>query len=209
MLLSAAQTQLEKFSGLTLARDGGLWIAGARGLAKVSGPVRNLRPDSEWHDFVLPESLQIHNLQEPHEDDEGTVTALAESATDHQKALAHFDGQHWTAEAVPIERARYAWRGPDKTDWAATIDSSANGNPAGGKLIESEEGSVRQYYDVAVEPGGAFWLASSDGLFRYAPLTWRCPSPARSLVAAVHGLTGDESGRLWFVVGQQPPPPAE
>ena len=201
VLLSAAQTQLEKFSGLTLARDGGLWIAGARGLAKVSGPVRSLRPDSEWHDFALPESLQIHNLQEPHEDDEGTVTALAEAAMDHQKVLAHFDGQHWSAETVPIERARYAWRGSDQTDWAATIDSVCEWEPGGRELIESEEGSSHQYFDVAVESGGAFWLASSDGLFRYAPLTWRCPSPARSLVAAVRGLTGDESGRLWFVSG--------
>ena len=40
VLLTAAQTRLEKFSGMTLARDGGLWIAGARGLVKVSGPVR-------------------------------------------------------------------------------------------------------------------------------------------------------------------------
>ena len=90
---------------------------------------------------------------------------------------------------------------PIKTNWAATIDSVCEWEPGGRELIESEEGSVRQYFDVAVESGGAFWLASSDGLFRYAPLTWRCPSPARSLVAAVHGLTGDESGRLWFVSG--------
>ena len=47
VLLAVAQTPLEKFSGLTLARDGGLWIAGALGLARASGPVRNLKPDSE------------------------------------------------------------------------------------------------------------------------------------------------------------------
>jgi signal transduction histidine kinase len=200
-LLVAAQTRLEKFSGLTLARDGGLWIAGARGLAKVSGRVRNLKRDSEWHDFVPPESLQIINLQEPHEDEEGIVTVVAESVTDRQKVLAHFDGQRWTAEPVPIGRVRYAWRGPDQTDWAAAIDSLCEWEPGGREAIESEEGTERQYYDVAVEPGGAFWLASSDGLFRYAPLTWRCPSPARSITSPIHGLVGDEAGRLWFVSG--------
>jgi len=197
-LLAAAQTRLERFSGLTLARDGGLWIAGARGLAKAAGPVRNLRRDSEWHDFLPPESLQITNLLEPHEDDEGVVTAVAESVTDRQKALAHFDGQRWTAEAVPLERVRYAWRGPDRTDWASTIDLLCEWEPGGREEIESEEGTARQYYDAAVEPGGAFWLASSDGLFHYAPFTWRSPSPVRSITSPVHGLTGDEAGRLWF-----------
>ena len=201
VLLTAAQTQLEKFSGLARARDGGLWIAGERGLSKVSGPVRNLRPESEWHDSVLPEALQLHNLQAPQENEARVITALAEAATNSQKALAHFDGQHWTAEAVPIEKARYAWRGPDQTDWAVTIDSLCEWEPGGRQVVESEEGSARQYFDVAVEPGGAFWLASADGLFRYAPLTWRCPGPTRGATTPIHGLTGDDAGRLWFVSG--------
>jgi len=200
-LLVAAETRLETFSGLALARDGGLWIAGAHGLAKVAGPVRNFRRDSEWHDFVLPESLQITNLVEPHEDEEGVVTAIAELESGRQKALAHFDGQHWTAEAVPLEKVRYAWRGPDRTDWASTIDSLCEWEPGGREAIECEEGTARQYYDVAVEPGGAFWLASSDGLFRYAPFTWRTPSAARGMTSPAHGLTGDEGGRLWFASG--------
>jgi signal transduction histidine kinase len=201
VLLAATQTRLEKFLGLTVARDGGLWIAGARGLVKVAGPVRNLRRDSEWHDFVPPESLRLSNLQEPHEDEEGAVTAVAESLAERQKALAHFDGQYWTAEAVPVEKVRYAWRGPDKTDWASTIDLLCEWEPGGREAIESEESTARQCYDVAVEPGGAFWLATSDGLFRFAPLTWRSPSPARSITAPVHGLTGDDAGRLWFIAG--------
>jgi signal transduction histidine kinase len=201
VLLTATHTRLERFSALALARDGGLWIAGARGLAKVVGPVRNLRRDSECHDFVPPASLQITNLLEPHEDDEGIVTAVAESVTDRQKILAHFDGQNWTAEVVPLERPRYAWRGPDKTDWASTIDSLCAWEPGGREAIESEERTAGQYYDVAVEPGGGFWLASSDGLYHYAPFTWRIPSSARTMTSPIHGLTGDDAGRLWFTSG--------
>ena len=37
------------------------------------------------------------------------------------------------------------------------------------------EGFARQYSDLAVEPGGAFWLATSDGLYRYALPQWRKP----------------------------------
>jgi signal transduction histidine kinase len=70
-------------------------------------------------------------------------------------------------------------------------------------VIQSEEGSGRQYYDLAVEPGGAFWLATSDGLYRYAPLTWRKPRTVRSLSSLVHGLAEDDAGRLWFVSGNR------
>src|SRR5437667_114480 len=81
VLRRLGQTHLGKFCGMTPAHDGGLWIAGARGLAKVTGPARNLTPESEWREYSLPEALQIQNLQEPQEDQEGGVTAVAESAT--------------------------------------------------------------------------------------------------------------------------------
>ena len=209
VLLTAAQTRLEKFSGMTLARDGGLWIAGARGLAKVSGPLRKLKPDSEWHDYLPPEPLQIHNLQELHEDEEGNVTTLAESGTNQQKMLAHFDGEHWTAEVVPVEKIRFAWRGPDKTDWAATIDSLFEWEPGGREVVESEESSGRQFYDLAVEPGGAFWLATSDGLVALRPAHLAEPRPRQENQFA---CPLPHRGRGWPAVvclGQHPPFPAE
>jgi signal transduction histidine kinase len=201
VLLPAAGTGLEEFSNMALARDGGLWISGARGLAKVPGPVRNLNPGTQWQQHIPPEPLQIQNLQYPHEDEAGVVTALAESPAKHQRLLVRFDGQHWTAETVPVERARRAWRSVDNTCWAMTINSLFEWEAGAREATEAEEGSARQYYDMEVESGGAFWLATSAGLFRYAPLTWRSPPPARRLNTPVHCLTGDESGRLWFVTG--------
>ena len=201
VLLTAARTRMERFSSMALGRDGALWVAGERGLLKFSGPVRNLKPDSEWHDFVPPEPLPIHNFQEPHEEEVGGVTALAEAAGDHQKLLVHFDGQHWTSEAVPVDKARHAWCTVDQTCWGATIDALCAWQEGGREAVENEESSARQYYDLAVEPGGAFWLATSDGLVRYAPLTWRRPASVHQINSLVHGLAGDEAGRLWFVSG--------
>ncbi len=101
------QTQLEKFSGMTLARDGGLWIAGARGLVKISGPVRNLKRDPEWHDYLPPEPLQLHNLQQPHQDEADVVTVVAESKTNQQKIPG------------PVRRRALDGRGsPGRTDAA-------------------------------------------------------------------------------------------
>jgi len=203
VLLAAAQTRLDRFSSMALARDGGLWIAGARGLLKFSAPVRNLKPGSEWHDYLPPAPPPFGNLQEPHEQEGGVVTALAEAAGNHQKLLVLFDGQHWTSEPIPVAKANHAWCTVDQTCWGTTIDSLFSWQEGERDVVENEESSVHQYYDVGIEPGGAFWLATSDGLFRYAPLAWRRPAPACHINSLVHGLTGDEAGRLWFISGAE------
>src|SRR5206468_1819849 len=78
ILRSAADTRLQTFSGLTPARDGSLWISGARGLAHAPGPLRNLRPETPWREFLVPEGLDLASLQEPHEDLDGGITLVAE-----------------------------------------------------------------------------------------------------------------------------------
>jgi signal transduction histidine kinase len=201
VLLEAAQTQLGKFLNMTVARDGGLWLSAARGLAKLPGPVRSLKSGTEWRQYVVPEAQQVQNLQEPTEDDEGVVTSLATTPATNTKVLIRFDGQHWAVGAVPIDKARRAWCSVDGICWAATIDSLHEWEAGAPEASEVEEASGRQYFDVAVESGGAFWVATSDGLFRYAPLTWRSAPAVRKVNAPVHALAGDEADRLWFIAG--------
>jgi signal transduction histidine kinase len=200
-LRAAAQTQLKKFSQMSPARDGGLWISGAGGLAKLPAQIRSLKPESLWREFIPPAALQITDLQEPHEDEDGGVTAVAESAQTHEKLIAHFDGQQWTTRTVGTEKLRQAWRGPDKTFWAASGAFLFQGEADRPEMTEDEEISAGRFFDVATEPGGAFWLATSEGLFRCAPLTWRSPEPVQDIHSFVHCLAGDQEGRLWFVSG--------
>ena len=172
-----------------------------RGLGKVSGPVRNLKSDAGWREYLPPASLQIQNLIEPQEDEEGGITVTATSAVGRQKMLLRFDGQHWTAQPMGVEKVRYAWRGPGKTSWAATSDSLLQLDELQSKMTENDEISAGQYFDVATEPGGNFWLATSDGLFRYALPTWRIPASVEKVNSFVHCLTEDSEGRLWFISG--------
>jgi signal transduction histidine kinase/ligand-binding sensor domain-containing protein len=199
----ASQTALLGFSGMTPARDGGLWISGTRGLAKIPTPLRSLKPETEWREYVRPDSLPIQGFLAPHEDEAGGVTLVAESTTNRQKLVAYFDGQHWSAEAPRPERLRQAWRSSDHTCWAMTIDSLIQWEEGRPDLAETEEIFARQYFDVALAAGGSFWLATSDGLFRYSPLMWRTPAPVRSMASSVHCLTGDSEGRVWMVAGSR------
>jgi len=201
VLRAANQTALRKFSGMILARDGGLWISGSGGLAKVAGPLRSVKPDSEWKEYRLPDSLQLKELGEPHEDETGSVTAIGESSTDGKFSLVLFDGQHWSAQPAGNEKIQLAWRGSGKISWAATTDKLIQWLPDRPDPFENEEVSARKYTDVAVEPNGAFWLATSDGLFRYAPQSWRRPASVAKFNSVVHCTAADREGRLWFISG--------
>jgi signal transduction histidine kinase/ligand-binding sensor domain-containing protein len=201
VLRLAEQTHLEHFSSMGIARDGGLWISGTRGLAKVPAPLRNLKSTTEWQEFLLPSALAIQNLQEPHEDDAGGVTMMGEFTTNQQRAIVCFDGHQWSAWPAGNEKLRQAWRGPEQSFWGMGTLALLESEGPEPDLSESDEISARQYYDVATEPGGAFWLATSEGLARFAPLTWRTPALLRQLRSPVHGLVADSVGRVWFVSG--------
>src|SRR5215470_14975233 len=68
-------------------------------------------------------------------------------------------------------------------------------------MVENQEISARQILDVTVEPGGQFWLATSEGMFRYAPLPWRKDQALAKLDLPVHSLATDAQGQLWFLAG--------
>ena len=201
VLRRATQLQLGAFSGLCPAHDGGLWLAGDRGLAKVPPPLGNVKPDSSWVQYLAPAALQIDHLQDPHEDSSGMVTAIAEDSGNRQRAIVTFNGERWTRQDVGAEKIRHAWSGPDQTHWAASIDSLFQWREGEPGLSENEEVSARQYYDLAIQPDGIFWLATSEGLFRYAPPAWRSPRSLLSLHSLVRCLDRDGSDAIWFVSG--------
>ncbi|MDB6022077.1 MAG: Histidine kinase [Pedosphaera sp.] len=197
LLRAANQTGLQKFFGLATARDGGLWITGAKGLTKVPGPVRNLKPDTIWEEHLPPEAKQLRNLREPIEDEEGGVTCLAEAPDGSRQFIAHFDGQQWTAQSTFSEKITQGWRSPDKICWATTPASLLEIKAGAAQFVTNETIPARRFLDVAVETNGIFWLATSDGLFRYAPLCWRIPANAPGLDSSVSCLTEDREDRIW------------
>lgn len=182
VLLRSDQTRLGKFTGMTVARDGGLWITGERGLGKA--PRLALRPGLEksWNDYLPPESLQIQNLREPREADEGGVTVMAESSANGRAVIALFDGLDWIAQPAGTANVRRAWRSGDNILWVATTNALYQEAPGQAGLAEYQEISAPEFNEVAMEPGGTFWLATSDGLFHYAPPLWRGPTRFRKSI---------------------------
>jgi len=203
VICSSAEAGLGRFSGLTVARDGGLWISAERGLVRTHVPLRDLRPGSPWRQFGIPEDFSGRKLQQPLEDVEGGVTAVAEDANGKLRVVARLDGSgEWSARTLSTERLRYAWRGPDQTSWAVTINSLLTWKGADAEPQENDDISPRQFFDVALEPGGAFWLATSEGLYRWAPPVWQAPQVAPVLPGPVHALAADAQGAMWILDGE-------
>ena len=200
LLRRADQTSLGLFRTMSPSRDDGLWVSGARGVAKVSGPLRNVKPASAWIEFVPPADLPLQNFQSVQEEDNGGWTALAEPAAPQRAALARFDGQRWTAKVLNVEKVRFAWRGPGRT-WMATSDSLFELSDDQPDATANDDVPLRRIFDVAVDPGGVFWLATANGLFRHAPALWTTPRAVRDLGLSVPALAEDTEGNLWFVSG--------
>jgi len=203
ILRSASQTKLGKFSNMVASREGGLWLTGSKGIAKLPFPLRNLKPVTDWQENIPPASFQVENLEQPHEDSTGGVALIGESTATHQKVILYFDGNNWTVQKSIDNKIRHVWRGPDRTWWGATATTLYHSETEKPDLIETEEISARQYFDVALESNGSFWLATSDGLFRFAALTWRSPSLEQTNTSLIYCLTGDAQDRLWYLTAGQ------
>jgi len=198
VLRRASETGLGRFNDIVESRDGGAWVACAKGLAKLPGPVRRLTSESPWLEFPVEPGWQIQNLERPFEDDEGGVMVVADSPLDAKKVVLDFNGQTWGVPVAAPERARYAWPGLDGTVWAAT--RSALFKRQGSDWVAVHVPGLRnpQYYDVATEPNGVFWLATTEGLVRHSPQTWRVPPEMAATRTPVFGICEDREGGLWF-----------
>src|SRR5438128_5234285 len=102
----ARQTNLGRFNDIVEAREGGAWLSGSNGLAKLPAPVRRLTPESLWQSFPVEPGWQVQNLERPFEDDEGGVTVAADSTLSGGKVVLYFNGQTWAAQVPAPEKTR-------------------------------------------------------------------------------------------------------
>ena len=199
IIRKAQETGLERFIDMIPARDGGVWISGTLGLAKIAGNVRSISTNTVWQKFPVDPALGIHEIQRLSEDDEGGITAVAEAlAPPQNKRIVHFDGVNWSVQPVAGEIIRQGWKGLDDTYWAATSKSFFQLIDGRKETTELENVPERLFYDVATAPNGIFWLATSDGLYRNSPSLWRSPVRLLRNNSLVHAILEDRNGRLWF-----------
>jgi signal transduction histidine kinase/ligand-binding sensor domain-containing protein len=197
VLKMAEDTGLGKLVDMAAAQDGGVWVAGANGLAKVPGRLRQLTRRTPWSEHRLPPGFGVQNLARPFEDDDGGVTMVGEATATSRRVAVYFDGTNWSSIAAPGESLRFAWRDLEPGYfWGLTATALLRLDATGAK-VEKPSVNTARCSDVAVQPRGVFWLATVEGLWRHAPLAWRTPTAATGFVTAVHAAVEDADGRFW------------
>jgi signal transduction histidine kinase len=199
IIRKSSQTALGHFIGMTPAFDGGLWVTGENGVAKLSAPARNITVSNAWKDFVPSGLSRLRNFDEPIADEEGGVTALAKTSPEGAKVVVHFDGRRWLTLPVGAENVLQAWRASANSYCIASKESVMEFDEDSAGMQLSQEVAVRQFSDLATDAQGVFWLATAEGLFRYAPSTWLKPAPLRELNAPVESMAEDSAGRFWLL----------
>ncbi len=202
-LRRAAQGRIGRFTGMAVARDGALWISGEHGLARLTGPVRNLGPETAIQEYSAPEDLSLSEFNQPEPGDNCEIILMAESGTDHQKVVITFDGRQWLGRPAGGRNFFRAWAGPRQALWAVNPESLYQWDARRTNWVENEEVSAGPINDVAREPGGAFWLATADGLFRCAPALWGKPASGRDPDLPVACVAAGGDGGIYFIAGNQ------
>ncbi len=199
LLRLASRTRLGPFNDLAPAADGGFWVSGSNGVARIRGPLRQVDATTPWAEYILPKNFPVRNLQRPNEDDAGGITTVADSLLSGRRVLVHFDGKHqWLTRTLPEGNLRLAWRDLEPgVFWGLTANALVRWGPGPGDPVK-ETPVNGQYFDAAVRPGGVFWVATTEGLARYAPLVWRTPLAMIGRSARVGALLEAPSGHLWL-----------
>ncbi|HXC36900.1 MAG TPA: ATP-binding protein, partial [Candidatus Acidoferrales bacterium] len=198
VICTSAQLKIGRFSGMALAADGGLWICGDDGAAKTTILVRNLTPAAEWQTVHVPKLMHLENLRNPEPDDDGGITFVAESDTNHHAAAVTFDGRQWTPRPAGLDFI-WAWRGPGLTFWAATAESLFQWDDMHSNWVEYEEISPGQIFDVSVEPDGVFWLATRGELIRGSAPLWQRPGAIYDLDSEPQCIAEDSEKDICFI----------
>ena len=198
---SVDETRLGRFTHAALSRDGGLWIAGREGVGKLEG-LANRNGPARWKE--LGQGIAgLADFSQPFEGDNGELFVVGSSGGGGKKSLIRFDGRRWQTILSVEARILRGWRGADSSIWVQQDDSLfrlAEGHKQAAERSDALSGIIM---DVFAEPNGVFWLATSQGVARYAPALWRTPPTVADLDQLVNAAAEDRQGRLWFAARER------
>ncbi|MGH9718926.1 MAG: ATP-binding protein [Bryobacteraceae bacterium] len=188
------RTAIGPFTRMAPGWRGEIWITGRDGAGRLEHPT-----DPKAHRWIERDtrSMGLFNLNHPTPGADGELFATAERRGSANKTAIRWQGSQLEIVASANREVR-AWRGADGSLWLAE-GASLYREEAGRRVAVDRRGPLSGVvYDVATEPGGVFWLATSHGAARYAPPLWRTPAAVRHVDQSVNAIIEDQRGRLWF-----------
>lgn len=201
VLKEASELPVQRFLEMQESSDGGLWITTSDGFIKVAPPLRKITSETIWQMYRLPAESGVQNLQRPFEDADMTVITvgtLDESPV--RKAVVRLVKGQIEIEPLTEDRVRQVWKVWDKSEWAMCFSSLLR-RDNGHQSPFTRQPQAGPNYDVALQTNGVFWIATPDGVSRYAPALWRPPVALSSFEGSAHAVHFDFKEGVAYVAG--------
>jgi signal transduction histidine kinase/CheY-like chemotaxis protein len=206
ILIRAQATGLRRFTELTPAADGGVWVGGEGAIGRL-GPRdrvmgRGAQPPT-LTEFRAPAPLAAAVVFQMH--DAGPDAVYASMRTSDTRAVLHVLRGIWreVARLPPGSDERIeSWGGRAGEVWTARsavrsfqLEVARGAAP----VVEVERTSPLSGRLNAVRPNsqGAFWLATSLGLARHAPAAWRTPSELSEVMGHIATVFESRRGEMY------------
>jgi signal transduction histidine kinase/CheY-like chemotaxis protein/streptogramin lyase len=176
-----------------------IWLAGENGAARLYG-LDGATPDgAQTLRWTERETRQdgLRNLDRPTPDGNGGLFFTAATSQAGVRKLAR-----WSASGVEVlytgGSGLLGWPGADGSIWIhdnGSLFSICSGRqPA----VDRRGVLAGSLVDYVTQPGGAFWVTTTEGVMRYSPPLWRTPPAVASLGQPVLSMVEDQAGRMWF-----------
>ncbi len=188
-VVDAATGGVGRFGTMVRGFSEEIWIAGAGGIGRLDGDAQQrwtAFPGGGLTEFAFPLPGR-----------DGELFAAAFDARTRRRVAVRLAAGRFERVFESTKGVR-AWRGPHGSVWL--LEGTRTWRLSGGrKEAVARDGPLSGLvYDVVTEPDGAFWIASTTGVGRYAPPLWRTPDPLKGLDQPVHAAIEGADGRLWF-----------
>lgn len=197
---SADRSAIGPFVFLKKAKDGGVWILGEKGAAKLT-PTQSENPAIwEWKESLFDWPVKQILLYTPIEKRAGELVFTAE--LDAGYMLIQYDGK----ELIPLYRSdeplRFGWREDEESIWFCR-------GQAGEPLLVNVKNGVEMLHPVSLTGFGYvqvneennLFIPKINGLCAYSYYSWRKPDFAlnpqyRNLFPGT--ILQDEKGAIWL-----------
>jgi signal transduction histidine kinase len=224
ILRRADETSLGDFQHLRHAVDGGLWIKGVNGHAKIQGPLRSLNTNTIWtetnvipHEFKIPEfSVPPELISNPRINAMAvgldgvmwiaTQRGLLRCAPAPWQPTSHSFGEDFETKKetekppIPAELAHHGtWVSSlfarNGDAWLGGTDGIAWRRKDSWKLFSSTNAVGPEHVkDFAEAPDGRIWCATTNKIWEFDGMNWL---PVRGGFDRINKICAAHNGILW------------